>query len=77
MAHRKWKETKLLPGTAGPGNMLGSSLVSFNFLWAILCPQAVEVGEGNGNKGALTSGGGIVIWKQPLNVLKKVEYGLL
>ena len=35
MAHRKWKETKLQPGTAGPGNMLGCSLVSFHFLWAI------------------------------------------
>ena len=23
MAHRKWKEVKLQPGTAGPGNMLG------------------------------------------------------
>ena len=41
MAHGKWKETKLQPGTAGPGNMLGCSLVSFHFLWAILCPQAV------------------------------------
>ena len=42
MAHRKWKETKLQPGrTAGPGNKLGCSLVSFHFLWAILCPQAV------------------------------------
>ena len=41
MAHRKWKETKLQPGTAVPGNMLGCSLVSFHFLWAILCPQGV------------------------------------
>ena len=41
MAHRKWKETKqqpsLLPGPTVPG----CSLVSFHFLWAILCPQAV------------------------------------
>ena len=41
MAHRKWKETKhqpsLLPGPSVPG----CSLVSFHFLWAILCPQAV------------------------------------
>ena len=44
MAHRKWKETKQLPGTARPGNMLGSCLVSFHFLWAILCPQAVHTG---------------------------------
>ena len=36
----KWKETKQHPGTAGPGNMLGSCLVSFHFLWAILCLQA-------------------------------------
>ena len=42
MAHRKWKETKLQPGTAGPGNMPGSCLTSFHFLWAILCPQAVQ-----------------------------------
>ena len=41
MAHRKWKETKqqpsMLPGPAVPG----CSLVSFHFLRAILCPQAV------------------------------------
>ena len=42
IAHRKWKESKLQPGTAGPGNMLGCCLVSFHFLWAILCPQAVQ-----------------------------------
>ena len=39
MAHKKWKETKQQPVAAGPGNMLGSCLVSFHFLWAILCPQ--------------------------------------
>ena len=40
MAHRKWKEAKQLTGTAGPGNMLGCSLISFHFLWAIhpICP---------------------------------------
>ena len=43
MAHWKWKETKLQPGTAGPGNMLGCSLVSLHFLWAIPCPQAVHI----------------------------------
>ena len=32
MAHRKWKETKLQPGTAGPGNMLGCCLFYFHFL---------------------------------------------
>ena len=42
MAYRKWKEVKLQPGTAGPGNMPGCSLVSFHFRWAILCPQAVQ-----------------------------------
>ena len=42
MAHRKWKETKVQPATAGPGNMLGCCLVSFHFLWAILCTQAVH-----------------------------------
>ena len=41
IAHRKWKETKLQPGITGLGNRLGSCLVSFHFLWAILCPQAV------------------------------------
>ena len=41
MAHRKWKETKHQPGTAGPDNKLGCCLVSFHFLWAILYPQAV------------------------------------
>ena len=42
----KLKETKLQPGTAGPGNRLGCCLVSFHFMWAILCPQAQnDVGE--------------------------------
>ena len=41
IAHRKWIETKQLPDTAGPGNMLGCCLTSFHFLWAILRPQAV------------------------------------
>ena len=44
MANRKWSETKqqpsMLPGPAVPGY----SLVSFHFLWAILYPQAVQVG---------------------------------
>ena len=35
MAHRKWKEAKQLPGTAGPVNMLGCCLINFHFLWAI------------------------------------------
>ena len=41
MAHRIWKETNQEPGTAGPGNMLGSCLVSFHFLWAILSTGTV------------------------------------
>ena len=42
MAHWKWKETKQEPGTDGPGNMLGCCLISFHFLWAILCLQALH-----------------------------------
>ena len=42
IAHRKWKETKLQPGTARPGNRLGYCLVSSHFLRAILCPKAVH-----------------------------------
>ena len=33
IAHRKKKEIKLQPGTAGPGNRLDCCLVSFHFLW--------------------------------------------
>ena len=43
MAHRIWKESKQQPGTAGPGNMLGSCLVSIHFLWAILSTSTVLV----------------------------------
>ena len=42
MAHRIWKETKLQPGTAGTGNMLGCCLVSFHFLWTILSTSTVK-----------------------------------
>ena len=42
-AHRKWKETKQQPGTAGPGNMLGCCLLSFHFLWAIHPIRPVHV----------------------------------
>ena len=35
ISHRKWKETKQLPGTARPGNMLGCCLNSFHFMWVI------------------------------------------
>ena len=40
MAHRKWRETKQEPGTAGPGNMLGCCLVSLHFLGYILCSRS-------------------------------------
>ena len=42
MAHRIWKETKQHPATAEPGNMLGSCLVSFHFLWTILSTSTVQ-----------------------------------
>ena len=42
MSHRKWKDTKQHPGTAGPGNMLGCCLISFQFLWAILSTSTVH-----------------------------------
>ena len=38
---RIWKETKQEPGAAGSGNMLGSCLVSFHFLWAFLSTNTV------------------------------------
>ena len=41
MAHRKWKETKEQPGTAGPGNMLSCCLISFHFMWVILSTSTV------------------------------------
>ena len=45
MAQRKWKDTKLQPGVAGPGNMLGCCLISFHFLWAILSTNTVLTRE--------------------------------
>ena len=42
MSHRKWRETKQQPGTAGPGNMLGCCLVSLHFLCYILCSRSVD-----------------------------------
>ena len=42
IAHRVLKETKQHPGTAGPDNMLGSCLVSFHFLLAILSTSTVD-----------------------------------
>ena len=41
MVHRKWKETRQLPSMLPGSAVHGCSLVSFHFLWAILCPQAV------------------------------------
>ena len=43
LPHRKWKENKQQPGTAGPGNMFGCSLVSFHFLWGKLSTRTVQV----------------------------------
>ena len=41
MADRKWKEGKQQPSMLLGSAVPGISLVSFYFLWAILCPQAV------------------------------------
>ena len=45
MADRKWKETKQQPSMLAWPAVLGSSLISFHFLWAILCLQAVYLCE--------------------------------
>ena len=55
LPHRKWKETKLQPGIAGPGNILGCCLISFHFQWAILSTSTVQPADiglptGNGKK---------------------------
>ena len=42
MADRKWKEGKQQPSMLLGSAVPGSSLASFYFLWAILCPQAVK-----------------------------------
>ena len=42
MVHRKWNETKQQPSLLHGPAVPGSSLVSFHFLWEILCPQAVD-----------------------------------
>ena len=53
MAHRKWKESKqqpsMLPGPAVPG----CCYISFHFLWAILCPQAVQISRSNCDENVL------------------------
>ena len=42
MSHRKQKEAKQQPGTAGPGNTTGSCLISFHFLWVIHPTRPVD-----------------------------------
>ena len=42
MSHRKQKETKQQPGTAGPGNIIGCCLVSLRFLCDIPSIHSVE-----------------------------------
>ena len=42
MSHRKQKETKQQPGTAGPGNILGCCLVSLHFLRDIHSTHLVD-----------------------------------
>ena len=42
MADRNWKETKQQPSLLPSLAVSGCSLVSFHFLWAILCLQAVQ-----------------------------------
>ena len=60
MADRKWKEGKQQPSMLLGSAVPGSSLVSFYFLWAILCPQAVQLEQQRKfmkeNSGAAKSG---------------------
>ena len=44
MSHRKWKETKQQPGTAGQGYILGCCLVSLRFLGDIHSIHPVQSG---------------------------------
>ena len=41
LPHRKWREIKQQPGTAGPGNMLGCCLIYFHFRWGKLSMRTV------------------------------------
>ena len=43
MSHRKLRETKHKPGTAGPGNILGCCLVSLPFLCDINSIHPVDI----------------------------------
>ena len=45
MSHRKQKETKQHPGTAGPGNILGCCLVYLRFLYDIHSIYPVYAGD--------------------------------
>ena len=38
---QEMEKNKQQPGTAGPGNMLGSCLISFHFLWGKLSTRTV------------------------------------
>ena len=42
MSHRKQKDTKQQPGTAGPGNIFGCCLVSLRFLCDIHCIHYIQ-----------------------------------
>ena len=42
VGHRKWKEAKQQPGTAGPGNILGCCLIYIHFLWGKLSTRTVN-----------------------------------
>ena len=47
MLHRKWKETKQQPGTAGPGNILCCCLVYLRFLCEIHSIHSIACGHGH------------------------------
>ena len=42
LSHRKWKETKQQPGTAGSGNILCCCLVSLHFMCDTLSIHSVD-----------------------------------
>ena len=67
MSHRKWKETKQQPGTAGPGSILGYCFVSLRFLCdihsihsvfnSIFASAVLLFGLGNCMSGGYDTGG--------------------
>ena len=91
MSHRKRKETKQQPGTAGPGNMLGCCLVSHCLLYDIHSTHPVHVNErvvyqrlGGGNLprlsvGSLTSahflGSNVLMYRTTPDYCILVRYG--